>query len=392
MNILPFQSKRSRSRQAKDYRQLHVAFSGGATCGHLFPGVAVAEALLRRRPNTRITFVGNGRTRERNIIEGFGWQYIELASQPAPTNPAAAWRFVADHVASSRKASRLLDEQGVNAVVGLGGYASVPTARAAIARRIPLVLLEQNAVPGMATRWLASRADHICLAFAGAQAHLSTEAAISVSGNPVRRVFYSDLGSTVGDDAKRSGRQLLILGGSGGAGQLNEQIPRALYKVRHLLAGWNVVHQAGNHGAVATRSLYRKFQIDAAVEPFIEDVAPLVRAADLVICRAGGTTLAELAAAGAPAIMIPWSGAKDNHQRRNAETFARHESAAMIDPREVEGRLDNAIAATLSELLPDRQRRLAMGVAISRHARPKAAQYVASTITELVHAATRLAA
>ena len=144
---------------------IHIVFSGGGTGGHLFPGLAVAEQLAAMIPRVRITFCGGGKPFERKYVSRAGFDYFALPARPLPHGAREAVAFVVENLAGYLAARRFLREEHVAAVVGLGGYASVPMARAAARRRVPLVLLEQNAVPGKATRWLARRAALICTAF-----------------------------------------------------------------------------------------------------------------------------------------------------------------------------------------------------------------------------------
>ncbi len=151
---------------------LHIVFSGGGTAGHLFPGLAVAAEMHAISNDTRITFAGSGKAFEERSVTQAGFNYIDLPCAPAPQRATDFLRFVAQNWTGYRQAQRFLFRERVNAVVGLGGYASVPLARAAIAAGIPLILLEQNAFPGRATRWLAPKADLICAAFAESCEHV----------------------------------------------------------------------------------------------------------------------------------------------------------------------------------------------------------------------------
>jgi UDP-N-acetylglucosamine--N-acetylmuramyl-(pentapeptide) pyrophosphoryl-undecaprenol N-acetylglucosamine transferase len=283
-------------------------------------------------------------------------------------------------------------QTGVSLVVGLGGYASVPMAWAAASLRVPLVLLEQNAVPGRVTRWLAPRAALVCTAFDEAAEHLKAGGPIRVTGNPIRAGFGQvGVPALAGEEPPEGGtsaRQLVILGGSGGSRTLNEQVPRALYKIEQELTGWRIVHQTGPRDWQATTTLYRKLGLEAIVVPFVERIERVLARSDLAISRSGGTTLAELAAAGLPAILLPWPKAAADHQRKNADVFAAAGAAHVIDAREVAGRLDNAIAQPLSALIRNAERRQLMSEAMQTLARPNAAWHVATMIAQMLEAAT----
>jgi len=353
----------------------HIVFAGGGTGGHLFPGLAVAEDLRRRAPHLRITFAGTGRSFELDHVQDAGFDYFALACRPFPHKASEALRFLTDNLAGYYAARRYLREQNATLVVGLGGYASVPAARAAAALRIPYVLLEQNAVPGRATRWLAPAAAMVCSAFEGLRPYLKSGCRVRVTGNPLRREFV-EAGAPVRNLPDRLGgrRTLVVLGGSGGAQTLNGAV----------LHGWRIVHQAGERHVARTAQLYRKLGIAATVSPFIDELPPLLRASHLAISRAGGTTLAELAASALPAIVLPYPTATDNHQRKNADVFAAASACRTIDQRELSGRLDNHLAQAVIELTGDHPLRIRMAQAISGLARPRATRNVSRSLAELL--------
>ena len=369
----------------------HIVLAGGGTAGHLFPGLAVAEQLLRHAPGLRITFAGTGKPFEARQVRDAGFEYFPLPCRPFPRKPREALRFVTDNFAGYYSARRLLREQDVSLVVGLGGYASVPAARAAGALRIPVVLLEQNAVPGRATRWLAPAAAVVCSAFEDIRPYLKTGCRVRVTGNPLRRVFFENrVPPRFLPDQLVGKRKLLVLGGSGGAQAMNEQVPLALYKAGAALGDWQIVHQTGERDLAKVSDLYRKLGINATALPFIDNMPGLLRASHLAISRAGGTTLAELAATGVPAILLPFPKATDNHQRRNADVFSAKGACKTLDERELDGRLDNHLAAAVVELATAHPLRVRMAHAMTQLARPEATRRVAKSIAALLHS-TRLA-
>jgi UDP-N-acetylglucosamine--N-acetylmuramyl-(pentapeptide) pyrophosphoryl-undecaprenol N-acetylglucosamine transferase len=368
----------------------HIVFAGGGTAGHLFPGLAVAAELSGLNCAPRITFAGSGKAFEQRLVKEAGCEYLSVPCAPVKFSPRGLMRFIAGNFTGYRKSRRFIRRHQVKLVVGLGGYASVPMARAASALDVPLVLLEQNAFPGKATRWLASRAELICTAYESTQQHLSHDCPVRVTGNPIRAGFQprrrrkpAALGAPI-----PAPRQLLVLGGSGGARSLNQHVPRALYKLSNKLIGWSIIHQTGPTQAAATQELYRKFALDAQATPFVQNLPEVLRESDLVICRAGATTLAEIAATAVPAVMIPYPLATDDHQRLNAEPFVAAGAARMIDERTITGRLDNELVATIEELLIHPKQRQSMSAAMYELARPDAAWQVAMMIFDLVSQAT----
>jgi UDP-N-acetylglucosamine--N-acetylmuramyl-(pentapeptide) pyrophosphoryl-undecaprenol N-acetylglucosamine transferase len=361
----------------------HVVFAGGGTGGHLFPGLAVASQLRTLNPAIRITLATGNKPLERDQAANAGLEQLRLPSHPWPRGPRGAWRFMADNLTGYRSARRFLRKSNVAAVVGLGGYASVPMAWAAAAAGVPLVLLEQNAVPGRVTRWLAPRASLLCVAFEEAREQVKCGGPVRLTGNPIRRGFC--VSATPERRADSATRQLLVLGGSGGSRTLNEQLPRALYRLGEHMAGWRVIHQTGPRDVEATRHLYQKLGIAADVVAFVNRLAPVLHQTDLVVCRAGGTTLAELSTVGLPALLIPYPHAADDHQRRNADVFAAAGAARIVDQREVKGRLDDALAVELADLLLNPSRLKQMATAMRRCAHPNAAWHVATMILDLAH-------
>jgi UDP-N-acetylglucosamine--N-acetylmuramyl-(pentapeptide) pyrophosphoryl-undecaprenol N-acetylglucosamine transferase len=363
----------------------HVVFAGGGTAGHLFPGLAVADQLRRWAPETRITFAGTGKPFETRHVRAARFEQLPLRCRPFPRKASEAFRFLTENVSGYYQARKYLRDQHVSLVVGLGGYASVPAARAAASLGIPYVLLEQNAVPGRATHWLAPGAELVCLAFEEASEHLARGCRVRVTGNPLRREFFE--ARTAGAFPARrysKGQTLVVLGGSGGAQTLNQQVPMALYKAGLAVRSWQIVHQTGERGLAATATLYRKLGIAAKTVPFIENLPGVLGASRLAISRAGGTTLAELAAAGVPSVLLPYPQATGDHQRKNAEVFVAAGGAKIIDQREVVGRLDNHLAQVVIELATNEALRATMADASSRMARPNATRRVTKSLVTLL--------
>ncbi|REJ69027.1 MAG: undecaprenyldiphospho-muramoylpentapeptide beta-N-acetylglucosaminyltransferase [Planctomycetota bacterium] len=361
----------------------HILFSGGVTGGHLFPGLAVAERLVALRPEAKITFAGAGRSLDRQAVFEAGFDYLGVPCHATPRRLVEVPRFLTTNRKGFRKAARFLRENRIDAVVGLGGYASVPAARAAAHAGIPLVLLEQNLVPGRATRWLARSAKLVLLSFSETRTQLHTQGKTLVVGNPVREAFRS---TTPAAKSQTKKPRLLVLGGSQGARELNEQVPRALYRCRATLSSWEILHQSGSPSHADAASLYRKFGLPARVVPFVHDMAALMKSADLVIARAGGTTLAELAVTGTPAVLCPLHTAADDHQRRNAEYFAAQGAAKLVDAHTVGCRLDVHLGDEIEPLLTCAQERAALSAGMTRLARPDAAERAAQRILELAGA------
>ena len=393
-----------------------VVFSGGGTAGHLFPGLAVAQRLSEMVPKLRIVFAGGGRSQEQRLIQDAKFDYLNVPCHPAPRRIRDVIPFLATSWSGYRTARRFLTRNPVQVVVGLGGYASVPMARAAIRCRIPLVLLEQNAVPGRATRWLARNADVLCSAYAEVKHYLPPKCHWRVTGNPVRESFLADPKTqTLEESVERSfhgahsqaGRrpswppvptelatpaggiesppvqspkQLLVLGGSRGAQWLNTNVPLALAEIKEHFSGWRVIHQTGPDDREATCAIYRRLGIDAVVEPFITNVAKTLAETDVAVCRAGGTTLAELAVSGVPAVLVPYPHAADDHQRKNAEVHVAAGACFLLDQRDVAERPEQSLATQILHLIGNRKTRETMGKRMRMMAHPEAAADIATMI------------
>ena len=382
-------------------RTYHLIFAGGGTGGHLFPGLTVAQQLARDIRRLRITFVGGGKEFERRTVAAAGFEYFALPCRPLPRGPRDAVSFLVENFAGYLAAKRFLREEQVAGVVGLGGYASVPAGRAAAKLDVPLILMEQNVLPGRATRWLAAKAALLCASFPQTAAELAGRCPIRVTGNPVRGHRLGGTGvspvlpESTGkmpappDATASSPRQLLVLGGSSGARSLNESVPRAIYKSAAALGGWRIVHQSGEADLVATRQLYGKLAIDASVVAFLHDLPDVLSASQLAVCRAGGTTLAELAAAGLPAVLVPYPHAAANHQHVNAEVFSSRGAAALVDERDLPGRLDDRLAEVMTALAGDADRRAKMSAAMFSSAYPDAAANVAALVWSVVSSQAR---
>lgn len=349
--------------------------AGGGTGGHLFPGIAVAEALRRRDPAAPVVFVGSARGIESRVVPHVGFPLETLPIAPlrgrGSRDQLAA---LAALVRSVPRARALIRTFAPDAIVGLGGYASAPTVVAGRMTGTPIVLLEQNARAGLTTRLLARLADRVCVSFADSAAQFPTAKAV-VTGNPVR---WSVPVAAPGGDA-HAGLTLLVFGGSAGARTLNEAGP-GLRAALADVSGVRLIHQTGAEAEITVRAAYAAAGLDAEVHAFIIDMAAAYAAADLVICRAGATTLAELAAVGKPAILVPYPYAADDHQRANAESLVRAGAARMVlDADATAERLAAEVRALAVPAV-----RTEMAACMRSLARPDAAEQVLDTVSAVL--------
>ena len=305
-------------------RALKVVIAGGGTGGHIFPGIAIAQEFKRRNPASDITFVGTARGMETRIVprEGFRLELIEVAALKR-VSAAKRIKSLLMLPKSFFAVRSLIRRIRPDLVVGVGGYASGPVVLIAALMGVPTMVAEQNALPGFTNRVLSRFVKAAAVSFAEAGEFFGRKA--EITGNPVRSDFFAIPGKKTGDSL-----HLLITGGSQGARAINESMVAALPLLAELKDRISITHQTGEADFEKMSSAYRDSGVKAEVKPFIEKMVDEFSRADLVICRAGATTVAELAAAGKPAIMIPFPFAADDHQRKNAEAIEHAGAGRMI--------------------------------------------------------------
>lgn len=343
-----------------------VLILAGGTGGHIFPGIAVARVLQAR--GIAVSWLGSTQGLEGTLVPptGIPLDQVEVSGLRGKGLRAVAmapWRLLRAVAAARRVVGRVRPR----AALALGGYASGPGGVAAWLCGVPLVVHEQNSVPGATTRLLRPLASRVLTGFPGALGRRGEHV-----GNPVR----PEIGAISAPAERLAGRagalRLLVLGGSQGARRLNQSLPAALALVG---AGDIAVrHQCGQAGVEATRAAYAERGLAAEVEPFIADMAAAYAWADLVVCRAGALTLAELCAAGAAAVLVPLPSAVDDHQTRNAELMVARGAALRIAESD---HLDAQLAGAISSLRDARPRLLAMSQAARALARVDAGARIA---------------
>jgi UDP-N-acetylglucosamine--N-acetylmuramyl-(pentapeptide) pyrophosphoryl-undecaprenol N-acetylglucosamine transferase len=358
-------------------KPLAVVIAGGGTGGHLYPGIAVARELLRRMPEAKVTFAGTARGIEARVVprEGFELDLLRSAALKA-TSPAARLRGLGLLPLGGVDAWRILSKRRPDIVLGVGGYSSGPVVLAAAMRGIPTMLLEQNAAPGLTNRLLAHVVSAAAVNFASTVSFFGRRA--FVAGNPIRQEFVAAATRETRDDGAGAAPRVLIFGGSQGAHAINMAMVEAAPRLAD--GRLALTHQTGERDLESVRAAYRKAGLDARVEPFLYEMDREMTAADLVVCRAGATTLAELTAAGKPAVLIPLPTAADDHQRKNAEVMVAAGAAEMIEQKDLSG---EAIAGRIAALVADADRRARMATAARALARPDAARVIVDRALEL---------
>lgn len=358
-------------------RPLRLLIAGGGTGGHVYPGLAVAEAVRRLHPDAQVRFCGTRRGLEATVVPAAGWRlYTVPASGMRGLGPAARARFAANLVAGGAAALVLLLRWRPDVVLGTGGYASAPALLAARLLGVPVALQEQNAVPGSANRLLARRANRLYLGTAAAAARFPGRDCL-VTGNPVRAAFRA---APAGPAGAPGVLNVLMFGGSGGARTLN----RAACALAGLWRGRDdvaFVVQTGPAGRDEVAAAFAGWAPERVrVTAYIDDMAAALAGADLAVCRAGAMTLAELAVAGRPAVLVPFPHATDDHQWHNAQDVAAGGAAVVLRDEACDGA---TLAALVSELGRDRPRLTAMARASAARARPDAARLIAVDLWRL---------
>ncbi len=297
--------------------------AGGGTGGHLFPGLALAKAALQADSGAELLFLGAERGIESRVVEEAGYRLERLAVKPfRGLSILGRLEAVVGLGPAVLGARSVLSSFGADLVVGVGGYASFPGVVAAYSLRLPIILLEQNMRPGLANKLLGHLADRVCVSFPETVACFPAGVAVH-TGNPVR---FAARRRPSGDHPL----SILIIGGSAGAHRLNVELPGAIGLLGDKAKSFSILHQTGVDDLDYVKEEYRKIEVRAEVTPFIDDMAAAYENADLVICRCGATTVAELTAMGKPAILVPYPFASDQHQQYNAESLVRAGAAKMI--------------------------------------------------------------
>ncbi|RME77013.1 MAG: UDP-N-acetylglucosamine--N-acetylmuramyl-(pentapeptide) pyrophosphoryl-undecaprenol N-acetylglucosamine transferase [Planctomycetota bacterium] len=342
-------ARRPHTRRAARGRTLRVVLAGGGTAGHLFPGLAVLDALADRHPGpVEAWLFGTGRTAERRGMAGTRVRQERLPAPRPPRRPTGWPRFALQllrALAHTRSRLRAIEP---DLVIGLGSYAAVAPGLAAHRLGIPLLLLEQNAVPGRAVRLLAPRAERVFVPWEETAHALGATARCEIAGNPVRPAVRTRPPRAVA--RRRLGLSpaapvLLVAGGSQGAHALNRAVAEALPAIVARRPDAELIHLAGDDDLGALRARYRAARLRVHLSPFLRDMPSAYAAADFALCRAGGSTIAELQVCGLPAALVPYPHAAGDHQRANARAAARTGAFRVLEQHDLaRGGMRRAIA------------------------------------------------
>ena len=354
-----------------------LVIAGGGTGGHLFPGLAVAAEL--ERSGARVSWLGARRGMEaRRVPEaGIPIRLLSVSGAVARSRAAQA-AAVLQLVPAVFQAASFLLRSGASAVLPVGGYAALPGALAAGALGLPVVLQEQNSVPGLVTRFLAPWSVAVACGFEAALAAFPSLPA-RFTGNPVRPEFFAVPAPAL------QPLTVLVLGGSQGSAFLNAAAPEAFARLARSGVRPRIVHQAGQRWSAGVERRYAELSVAATVVPFIEAPAAALADAALVVARAGALTVTELAAARRAALLIPFAASAHDHQLANAGAYAATGAAEVLEERDAD---PDTIAAALARILGDPQRLVERGRAGAPLARPDAARAVADLLVRAAGDAT----
>jgi UDP-N-acetylglucosamine--N-acetylmuramyl-(pentapeptide) pyrophosphoryl-undecaprenol N-acetylglucosamine transferase len=355
---------------------MRAILAGGGTGGHVFPALAIAHE-LRERYAAEVAFIGTERGIETRLVPqaGFELKLIEVGALKNVTLATRVKTLAALPLAVAR-AWRMLGEFRPEVVIGVGGYASGPGMLAASLRSIPTIAFEPNVVPGLANRLVAPLVATAAVHFEETGAYFRR---FVVTGVPVRQAFFE-----LPARPAEASPTLLVFGGSQGAAAINRVMLEAAAELTVLVPGLRVVHQTGERDYNAAQTTYREARLAAEVSPFIDDMPAAFARADVIVCRAGASTVAEITAAGKPAIFIPFPRAADDHQRRNAEALAARGAALVLPEAQLtRGRLVEAVAS----LLLNTAARQKMAAAAKAMAHRDAASAIAGIAARLAGAA-----
>jgi UDP-N-acetylglucosamine--N-acetylmuramyl-(pentapeptide) pyrophosphoryl-undecaprenol N-acetylglucosamine transferase len=350
-------------------QHMRAILAGGGTGGHVIPALAIANE-LKKSYGAEVLFIGTARGIENRLVPAAGYP-LKLVRVGALKNVSLTTRAKTafDLPRAVWGAGRMLNEFAPDVVIGVGGYASGPAMLAAVVKHMPTLAFEPNVVPGFANRMVARFVSAAAVHFEETAKYFRDA---EVTGVPVRQAFFEI-------PPKRGGTPtLLVFGGSQGAHAINEAMIRCLPELQRQAPGIRIIHQTGERDYNDALAAYRSFTagVDEAAEvfKFIEDMPSAFARADLVVCRSGASTVAEITAAGKPAIFVPFPRAADDHQRVNAEALAQAGAAVVVEESKLEGVW---LAETISALLGDAARLMRMSEAARVLAHPDAARDIA---------------
>jgi UDP-N-acetylglucosamine--N-acetylmuramyl-(pentapeptide) pyrophosphoryl-undecaprenol N-acetylglucosamine transferase len=364
----------------------HFFFAGGGTGGHIYPATAVAAAIRKLDPTANIHFFCSNRAIDAKILKEEGYDFTPLPATAFSARPDRFLKFAAMYLRSVRQVKGLMAGKHPAVMVGIGGFASAPAVTAASKVGVPVAVLNVDMVPGKANKVMARQARKVFVQWADTSKYLgSTGAEIVVSGCPLRDGFgKADRAAVLGKlELDASKKTLLITGGSSGAHNVNRAVGACAAKMAKFAGGWQVVHVTGP-GIDEVRKAYEGAEISHKVVEYYHRMPELMSSVDIVVGRAGAVSVAEYAAAGVPAIMLPYPYHKDQHQRLNGEKLVEVSGGVIVEDRPDDpAATADDLWSRLDDLMGDSQKLAGMAAAAKSVGRPAAAAQIAGVLAEM---------
>ncbi len=369
--------------EANDKRPLKVVMAGGGTGGHLFPGIAIAKEFMARNSATRIIFVSTGNRFEKAVLSKAGFDLRSI--QVAGIKGRGIWNQIKSVL---KIPGAILDARGFlknfspDLTIGLGSYSAGPVVIGAWLMRIPIAIQEQNILPGITNMILARFADRIYISFENTKLRLNPQK-VYWTGNPVRQELLESTGrpkDAAAPDARQDRFTVLIIGGSQGAHRINMAMIEALEHLQNA-ERLHFVHQTGEADEEAVSDAYRKKSVSSTPQSFFDNMAEQYCQADLIICRAGATTVAEITALGKAVIFIPFPYAADNHQMLNAADLANDGAAEIIIEKDLNGKM---LAEKIEHYMDHPEALKDMAARARRYGKPDAAKNIVDDCYRLI--------
>ena len=359
-------------------KDVRIIITGGGTGGHLFPGLAVAEEISARYPRAEILFVTGRRKMESEILKRSGFRQASIAVEGIQGRGWKKGMMVAAKLPwSFFQALGIIRRFSPHVVFGVGGYSAGPVCLAAKVMGVPSAIHEQNSFPGLTNRLLCRWVDKAFISFEESR-KCFPGGTLLLTGNPVRR----ELLATEGTDRRTEGRfTILVTGGSQGAHAVNAVFVEALHELKEKGRDVYAIHQAGERDYAWVAEAYQQKALPGEIFPFIHDMAEAYRRADMVVSRAGASTISELAALGKPSILVPYPYAANNHQEANARVLVDRGGAEMFLQKDFTGQ---GLSALLGRYMDDREALEKMGAAAKGAGRPDAARVIADRLAEMI--------
>lgn len=353
---------------------IKAVISGGGTGGHILPAVSISQAMLKIEPSIKIVYIGGKGQREASIVPKFGLDFLPIHVEGFPRSFSKKWFKVIYKVPRGFIESlSILKKFSPHIVIGTGGYVCGPVLLAAWIRRIPILIQEQNAIPGITNRIVGRWADEIHVPFQEA-VKFFPEDKTKITPNPIREEITTAYGGKKKLGLNEDKTTILFMGGSQGASSINAAAVDAMNRLTDLADQIQAIHQTGNLDIQSVKEAYNKLPFTSLVKPFFDNMEDVYSATDMAVCRAGASTLAELTACGIPAVLIPYPYATNDHQTFNALALEKNGAALMIKNADLNGEV---LENTIRSMIHDKEKLVVMSKNSRSMGSPNAARDIA---------------